>query len=395
MDDSNEREKVLNPTVVKLGLVSLFADISSEMLYPITPIFLTTVLGASMASLGLIEGVAESLASLLKTYAGAWSDRIGRRKPFVVWGYLLSGLAKPMIGFSSVWPEVLLARGLDRTGKALRAGPRDALLSDSVNANILGEAFGWHRAMDTLGAAIGPLLAILYLHYYSENLRGIFMWALLPASVAVALTLSVREARTAPAKMIATHKPRWIWKEISPAFRNYLVTWGIFSLSNSSDVFLILRTQQSGVSLQTTIFIYCFYNLIYALASPSLGKLSDGVGRKPLLIFGFLIFAFVYCGFAVATDLWQFWLLFGVYGFYMAATDGVGKALAVDLVDSERKAAGLGMLGTVTGVTTLFASSVAGLLWDHFGSSTTFLFGAGGALLAAASLARISNTKQN
>ena len=209
----------------------------------------------------------------------------------------------------------------------MRGGPRDALIADAVHISLRGAAFGWHRAMDTLGAAIGPLLAIVYLHYYSENLRWIYFLALIPGLIAVMLTLSVKEKKAQP-RVVPVHK-KWAWSEMPAPFRRYLVTWTLFSLTNSSDIFLLMKTKASGVSLTTTIFIYCFYNMVYALSSPGLGKLSDRVGRKPILTFGFLIFAAVYAGFAFASELWQFWVLFGVYGLYIAATDGVGKAFAV------------------------------------------------------------------
>ncbi len=384
MSENEESGNALNPTVVKLGLVSLFADISSEMLYPITPIFLTAVLGASMTSLGLIEGCAEAMASLLKTYFGAWSDRVGRRKPFIVVGYLLTALSKPLIGFAGHWPDVLFARGLDRAGKGMRGGPRDALIADAVHVSLRGAAFGWHRAMDTLGAAIGPLLAIVYLHYYSENLRWIYFLALIPGLIAVMLTLSVKEKRVQP-RAVPVHK-KWAWSEMPAPFRRYLVTWTLFSLTNSSDIFLLMKAKASGVSLTTTIFIYCFYNMVYALSSPGLGKLSDRVGRKPVLTFGFLIFAAVYAGFAFASELWHFWVLFGIYGLYIAATDGVGKAFAVDLIGPQKKATGLGILGTVTGIFTLIASTTAGFFWDHLGPESAFIFGSVGAFAAAFSL---------
>jgi MFS family permease len=387
MSDSSERTTVLNPTVMRLGLVSLLADISSEMLYPITPIFLTAVLGASMSSLGLIEGTAEALASLLKTYAGSWSDRWGRRKPFIVFGYLLTALGKPLIGVAGSWPEVLLARGLDRTGKGLRGAPRDALIADSVDPRLWGAAFGWHRAMDTLGAAIGPLLAIVYLRHFSE-LRGIFFWAFVPGLLAVLVATKVRDVR--PAKISQRVKASWRWAELSANFRTYLLAWTIFSLVNSSDVFLLMKAKASGLSLETTILIYCFYNLVYAAASPGLGHLSDKMGRKPILMIGLLVFALVYAGFAFASAPWIYWILFAVYGIYMAATDGVGKALAVDLIDPQFKATGIGLLSAVSGIATLFASLVAGLLWDHYGAASTFAYGAVGAVLALSILAFLS-----
>ena len=383
--------KVLNSTVLKLGLVSLFADISSEMLYPITPIFLTTVLGASMTSVGLIEGVAEAIASLLKTYSGAWSDRVSRRKPFVAIGYLLAALAKPLTGIATSWTHVLVARGLDRTGKGIRTAPRDALLSEAVSAELRGAAYGWHRAMDSLGAALGPLLAIWYLSNHSQDLRKIYYWALVPGLISVLLVLTVTEARRSKAPLKEKFRvfPR---TTLSRPFKGFLASWGVFSLTNSSDVFLLMKTKAAGVSLSEVILLYCFYNLTYSLFSPYFGGLSDRIGRKKLLLAGLGVFALVYCGFSAASEVWQFWVLFGIYGLYMASTDGVGKALAVDLINPEEKATGLGVLGTVTGIATVVASSVAGLLWDHVGPNATFVYGAAGALLAMVLLLRVPET---
>ena len=378
--NDEQTETALSPTVKKLGLVSFLADVSSEMLYPITPLFLTLTLGASVSSLGLIEGLAEAIASLLKTYSGFWSDRIQKRKPFIWLGYLLAALAKPLIGASQVWTQVLLARSLDRTGKGLRTGPRDAMLSESIPFRLRGAAFGWHRGMDTLGAAVGPLLAILFLNY-SDNLRAIYFLAFIPGLLAVVVALTLKEKRTEPRK--AHEKPSWSSFFNLPAnFKFYLFSWTVFSLVNSSDVFLILKAQRSGISLTQTILLYCFYNLIYALASPYLGGLSDRIGRKRVLLWGLVVFAAVYGGFIFATKAAEFWLLFGIYGLYMAATDGVGKAFAIDLVGEDKKATAIGYLGTVTGLSTLVASSVAGVLWDHFGPGATFAYGAIGALLA-------------
>lgn len=375
-----EEKKLLNPTVVKLGLISFFSDVASEMLYPITPIFLTTVLGASKINVGLIEGVAEAVASLLKTYSGMWSDRLGQRKPFIVLSYLFSALAKPAIGVARVWPQVLAARALDRTGSGLRGGPRDAMLADAVDPKLRGAAFGLHRAMDTLGAAIGPLFAIFYLSYLSSNLRSIFLWAAVPGVIAAIIALSLKESKPKGERPAVQ---RWSWKATPLSFRHYMLAWGIFSIGNSSDVFLLLKARDTGLSLNTTILAYCLYNLIYALLSFPLGGLSDRIGRKSLLISGFAVFAVVYCGFGYATEIWQFSVLFAIYGIYMAATDGVGKALAIDLVPSQRKATAIGLLGTVNGITTLIASTLAGGLWDRFGTTLPFLFGAFTAVLAA------------
>lgn len=383
------RRNVLSSTVIRLGFVSFFADVSSEMLYPITPIFLSTVLGASMLSVGLIEGVAESIASLLKTYSGAYSDRVRRRRPFIVTGYALAAVAKPVIGLAGTWPVVLFARGLDRTGKGIRTAPRDALLSDSVSAEVQGEAFGWHRLMDTLGATIGPLLAILFLDRNPADFRSLYFWALVPGLAAVAIAASVREAPRGGAAKIARGRV-WRWRDANPEFMTYLVAWAIFSVAKSSDVFLILKAKSAGASLSTTILMYCFYSLFYALSSPYLGRLSDRMKRRNLLIVGLAIFAAVYLGFAAASGTWHFWILFAAYGLYMGCTDGVGKALVVDLVPADFKGTAIGMLGTVSGIAVLGASAIGGYLWDRIGPAATFVYGAAGAVIAILLLTSLS-----
>ena len=392
--------KALTPNVIKLGLVSFFADISSEMLYPITPIFLSMVLGASAFDIGLIEGLAEGVASLLKTYSGRWSDRLQSRKAFVWIGYLCAALAKPLVGGATSWTQVLFARSFDRFGKGLRSAPRDALLSESVAPQFRGAAFGWHRAMDTLGAAVGPLIAVAYLHFHSgeDRLRSLYYIALIPGLLAALVVFAVRENKTVTATFRPLPPPlleslRAVSHQ-SKEFKRYLLGWGLFSLTNSSDVFLLLKAQKAGISLTHTIFMYAFYNLLYALLSPYLGSLSDKFGRKWLLVSGLGVFAFVYVLFGFATEPWQFWCLFGIYGSYMAATDGVGKAFAVDLVPKELKATGLGFLGTVTGLATIVASSVAGLLWDKLGNQWTFLYGTLGAVLAMVILAGLPSGRQ-
>ena len=384
--EETENNSALNPTVIKLGLVSFFADISSEMLYPITPIFLTTVLGASMTSVGLIEGLAEGIASLLKTFSAAWSDSISKRKPFILVGYFLSAIGKPLMGFATIWPHIIFARGLDRVGKGIRGAPRDALLAEAVSAEHRGAAFGWHRALDTMGAALGPLLAVVYLNYFSDNLRTIYFLALIPGLLAVVFIFVVKEKTVAPVKKKNTPALWLTWSKMPADFKIYLFSWALFSLVNSSDVFLLLMAKQKGISLTTVIFMYCFYNLTYSILSPYFGKLSDQIPRKNLMIFGLFIFSLVYLGFSQATSAWQFWLLFGVYGIYMASTDGVGKALAIDQIEKknpELKASSLGVLGSITGFSTIAASTTAGWLWDTAGAQWTFFYGAAGATLSA------------
>lgn len=384
--DKMEKKEALNPTVVKLGIVSFFADVASEMLYPITPIFLTTILGASVTSVGIIEGIAESIASLLKSYSGAWSDSLSKRKPFILLGYFLGAISKPVIGMSTSWVGVLSARMIDRTGKGLRSAPRDALIAESVAPELRGAAFGWHRGMDTFGAAAGPLLALFLLSIYSDNLRPLFYWALIPGLLSVLVIFLVKEpSHVGHSKK--TENPFKLWNQFDPSFKRYIFSWGIFSLTNSSDVFLLLKARQFGLSTSSVIFLYCAYNLTYSFSSPYLGKLSDNIGRKKLMLSGLLIFSAVYLGFGFVNHEWQLWVLFIIYGLYMGATEGVGKALAVDLSPSNLKATGVGILGTVTGICTIVASTVAGFLWDNVGSSWTFFYGASGAIICILVLA--------
>ncbi len=378
--------KGLTPNVARLGVVSFLADVSSEMLYPITPIFLTAVLGAPVAAVGLIEGVAEATSSLLKAFAGKLSDMSGRRRPFVFAGYLISAAAKPLIALAAGWGLVLSARVADRFGKGLRTSPRDALLADSIDPSLRGRAFGWHRAMDTLGAVLGPLIALLFIAWLQDDLRSVFLIAAIPGVLGALTVLFVRERRRPPATAAQTSIA---WRSLPVPFRRYLIAWGAFSIANSSDVFLILKAKEVGFATTTVVLAYAFYNLVYALASPVLGHLSDGIGRRRILSGGLLVFAAVYAGFAMASEAWQVWALFAAYGLYTAATDGVGKALAVDLVPDAIRAGAIGLLATVTGIAALIASSAAGMLWSLVGPWAAFGFGAFGALAGAALLARV------
>lgn len=404
---SNELTPVhKNKTVLKLGWVSFLADVSSEMLYPITPVFLSAVLGASMASIGVIEGVAEAVSSVLKVYSGVWSDRIKRRVPFIFLGYLLSTLAKPFTGIATVWTDVLFARSLDRVGKGLRTSPRDALLADSVHTRNRGAAFGFHRFMDTLGAAIGPLIAFAFLYEsHSEDLlRSFYFWALIPGGMATLLVLLIRESRkngsqgileelssgdvkangiqsaaTSPLKREYISR---LFEHDSKGMKQFLFAWVLFSLVNTGDVFLILKAKAQGASFGVAILMYCFYNLVYALFSPYFGRWSDTWGRKKVLEVSLVFFVLAYLGFAWIDQSQIYWVLFGVYGLFMASSEGVSKALIIDFVPEDLKATGSGLLAMLTGFSAIFAGLVGGLLWDHFSPSAPFFLGAIGAFLA-------------
>jgi MFS family permease len=372
----------MSPIVWRVGVISFFADLSSELLYPITPVFLTQVLHASMASVGLIEGIAELTASLLKGWAGRFSDRLGKRRVFIWSGYLLSTLSKASIGMAQGWAGVLFARSLDRVGKGVRTAPRDAWIAEAVPKKDLGLAFGIHRAMDTLGAVIGPLLALALLGVWGEErLRDFYYLALIPGGVAVLLCFALPE--TVPQKREGTVNGRFSIEGLPRKYFLFLIGWGIFSFANSSDAFLILSVQKNGNSLVRVILMYCLFNLVYAVSSPLFGRLADRFGRMNLLRISLVLFALIYFGFAIS---WNPWVLFACYGAFMGMSEGVGKALVAEMVpagkEKELGASAQGWFGLVTGVATLGASLTAGLLWDSIGPSAPFLYGSCGALLS-------------
>ncbi len=371
--------------VVLLGWVSLLTDISSEMLYPLVPVFLTTVLNAPVAALGLIEGLAEGAANTLKIFSGWWSDRIGRRKPFVIGGYGLSAFSKPLLAFANGWPFVLVLRVADRTGKGLRTSARDALIADYTADAHRGRAFGLHRAMDSLGAVIGPLVALYFMSRLGntpEAYRTIFRWAFVPAVLGVLLIIAVRER---PFEARYT-RPAFGWKAFHRDFRLFVLINLVFAIGNSSDAFLILRAKalfSTGADpMVVVILAYALYNLTYSLGSYPAGALADRIGPRRVFVCGLILFALVYVGFALNDDPRLVWVLFAVYGFYTALTDGVGKAYASKLIQPELRATGLGVYHMSTGMATLGASVAAGLLWQSFGFRATFLYGGITSLLA-------------
>jgi len=358
------------------------------MLYPITPIFLATVLHAPIEVIGVIEGLAEAAASLMRTVFGRISDRTGRRRPFVVAGYTLAALSKPLIALAQTWPLVLVARVSDRFGKGMRTPPRDALLADYTPVAERGRAFGWHRAMDSAGAVAGPLIALALVAWTQGNLRLVIALTAVPGLLGAALVLTVREVRGSRAGGAAAENtaaaPRM--RDLPRPFLAYLLAWAPFALANSSDVFLILRAKDLGYSTTLTVLLYTTYNVVYSVTSPLFGGLSDRLGPRRVLVWGLVVFAVVYAGFALMPTHWLLWPLFALYGLYIAATDGVGKVYAISLVHKGARATSVGMLGTVTGVATLVASSVAGVLWATVGPWAAFAFGAAGAVISAVAL---------
>ena len=381
----------LGRNVIALSAVSFFTDVSSEMIYPLLPVFLTATLGASAGVLGAIEGAAETTASLLKLASGWWSDRVRRRKPLVLAGYALASLARPLIAIAQTAGQVLAIRLTDRVGKGIRNSPRDALIADSVDPAIRGRAFGFHRAADHAGGVVGPLVAYVLLQWLVFDIRSVFWLALVPGVLAVVtIILFVREAprsaisepaRKASGMTPAAPLPRNFW--------GYLTAVFIFTLGNSTDAFLLLRAHQLGVPLALTPILWATLHVVKSATSTHGGGLSDRVGRRPALIAGWSLYALVYLGFALASTQWHAWALFIVYGTYFALTEGPERALVADLVPEARRGTAFGWFHLTVGIGMLPASLLFGLIWDRAGASTAFITGAALALLASAWLTRV------
>ncbi len=377
--------------VVALGLVSMFNDIASEMAYPIIPLFLTSVLGAPVSIVGVIEGIAESTASILKVFSGWLSDRLRNRKRFAIGGYLLSALSKIVLSFAASWAYVLGARFMDRFGKGIRTAARDALIAESSTAESRGSAFGLHRALDTTGAVIGPLVALFLLQAFNNAYTKIFLVAALPAFVGVCiLWLVVHEQRHAPH---ATPLPlRLSAKQFGKPFTLFLVVNMLFALGNSSDAFLILRSQSVGYTASETVMLYVVFNVVYSLFSYPMGRLSDRFGAWRVLAISFFVFAAVYVGFGAVAVPGILWVLFPGYGIYMAMSEGIGKAYIANLVPQERRGTALGLFYTSTGIMTFFSSLIAGLLWNYISIPAPFYFG--GSLSAVAGVIFLAGSKR-
>lgn len=371
----------LSKNVKVLGVVSLLNDMSTDMIYPFIPIFLTKVLGATMPMIGVIEGIAESTASLMKVFSGWLSDKLHSRKPLTVLGYGLSMLSKPLLAFAQAPWHVLFVRFSDRFGKGIRQAPRDALIAESASADHIGLAYGFHKTMDTLGAVAGPLAATIILPIIDENLRELFLLSFVASFCALGtLILFVREK---PASMRYAALPKLSFVKIPLKYKLFLIAIAIFALGNFSDSFLFLRAQGVGTAVYLIPILYALSNVFFATLATIFGKLADRIGPYKIMIGGYLVFALTQLGFASAASTFTMWLLFPMYGIFSAMTDGIQKIVAVKITDPELKGTMLGLMHTTIGICQLPASILAGVLWEKFGVKVPFFFGSSLALCAA------------
>lgn len=380
--------KYITRAVWVLSLVSLFTDMASEMLYPVMPIYLKTI-GFSIVLIGILEGVAEATAGLSKGYFGKLSDSSGKRVPFVQIGYALSAVSKPMMALFVFPLWIFFARTIDRFGKGIRTGARDAILSDEASPKTKGKVFGFHRSMDTLGAVIGPLLALVWLYYNPNDYKTLFFIALLPGLLAVFASMLLKEKNKIsdkpklPVKFFAFLH---YWKESPAAYKKLAVGLLVFTLFNSSDVFLLLKAKEAGLDDSAVIGVYIFYNLIYALFAFPLGIIADKIGLKSVFLTGLVLFSVVYFGMAFNVNLYFFFGLFFLYGIYAAATEGISKAWISNITDKKDTATAIGTFSGLQSIGTMLASSLTGIIWFQFGATAAFLLTAIVTLLVAAYL---------
>ena len=366
-----------------LSLVSLFNDIASEMLIPVMPMFLKHI-GFTVIFIGILEGIAEAVAGLSKSYFGRQSDLSGKRLPFIRLGYALSALSKPLMAIFVYPLWIFFARTMDRLGKGIRTGARDALLSSEATPETKGRVFGFHRGMDTFGAVLGPLIAMVYLFYNPDDYKTLFLITFAPGILVILLTRLIKE-KTIPGKSSPSRANVFAfasyWKSSPPAYRKLVTGLLLFALFNSADVFLLLKMKESGLRDIYVIGIYVFYNIVYALLAYPVGIIADKTGLKRIFLAGLFIFALVYTGFALNNNGVIFMVLFFLYGVYNAATDGISKAWISNIVSKDDTATAIGTFTGFQSICSLLASTICGLLWYNFGAKITFLTTAGVALI--------------
>lgn len=367
--------KTITRTVWILSFISLFTDTASEMLYPVMPVFLQSI-GFSVVLIGILEGIAEATAGLCKGYFGKLSDNSGKRAPFIQLGYSLSAISKPMMALFVFPVWIFFARTLDRFGKGLRTGARDAMLSDEATPKTKGKVFGFHRSMDTLGAVLGPVAALLFLYFRPNDYKTLFIIAFLPGLAAISTTFLLKDKKqNRPVIKVQTPFFSFLkyWKESPVMYRKVVVGLLVFALFNSSDMLLLLKVKQSGMADTHVIGLYIFYNLIYALAAFPIGIIADKFSLKSVFISGLALFAAVYLGMALMANIYIYLLLFFLYGLYAAATEGVAKAWISNITDPKDTATAIGTFAGFQSIATMIASSLAGLLWFWFGVEAAFI----------------------
>ena len=377
--------KYISRTVWILSLISLLTDTASEMLYPIMPVYLKSI-GFSIVLIGVLEGLAEATAGLSKGYFGKLSDTSGKRIPFIQIGYALSAISKPMMAIFVYPVWIFFARTIDRFGKGIRTGARDALLSDESGKSAKGKVFGFHRSMDTLGAVLGPSLGLVFLYFYPQDYKMLFFIAFIPGLLAVFTSLLLKESKITE-KIQRKPEPLFsflkYWKESPEAYRKLVAGLLLFTLFNSSDVFLLLKAKESGLTDTAVIGVYIFYNLVYALFAFPIGILADKIGMKPIFISGLIIFSSVYFGMSLSTDLYLFFALFFLYGIYASATEGISKAWISTITNKKDTATAIGTYTGLQSIFTMLASSLTGLIWFQFGSKAAFILTATVTLLVS------------
>lgn len=369
--------KYITRTIWILSFVSLFTDIAGEMLYPVIPVYLQSI-GFSVIFIGVLEGIAEATSGLSKGYFGKLSDSTGKRVPFVQFGYALSTISRPLMAVFTFPLWVIFARTLDRFGKGIRTGARDAILSDEATPATKGKVFGFHRSMDTLGAVLGPSLALLYLYFYPENYKTLFFIAFIPGVLAVFGSLLIKESKNTEVRSEVKTKVGLLsflkyWKESPADYRKLMLGLLTFTLFNSSDIFLLLKAKESGLTDTQVIGVFIFYNLIYALFAFPLGSIADKIGLKKMYIAGLIIFTIVYFGVGLSNNFYVVGAMFLLYGVYSAATEGISKAWISNICDKKDTATAIGTYTAFQSVLTMIASTLTGLLWYNFGPSLAFI----------------------
>jgi len=356
-----------------LGIVSLFMDVSSEMIHPLIPLFLSNTLHASKTSIGLIEGVAESTASILKVFSGWLSDRIGRRKPIIFWGYGISVFSRPILALASSWVHVLAYRFSDRVGKGVRTAPRDAIIADSTDKSLLGRAFGFHRTMDTIGAVIGPLLAFVILGIFHNRIQSVFWFSMIPGIFAlVTILFLVKEV----CRQCPMEKPRITIKGLDKRFKIFLLISTLFTLGKTTEAFLILRAQEIGVAVSSIPLIYLTFNIVSAILATPAGLFADKIGKRKTIMMSYILLSILFLGFATARVSLHAWSLFVGYGVFVAMNEGIQRAYVATLIRPEIKATGYGIYHTTVGLAALPSGIISGILWQHIGSYALFYYGA-------------------